>query len=489
MKNKKNKKDIIFFSSPVHLNPKLSDHRIVLGQPCGEIPNGLLHIASYLDSFAIQSLVVPVDAFLYKKKITDVQYLIDTIASLFRDQILLYDPKVLAFEMMYTFNSDTVLDVIKKIKVMFPQKLIIVGGNHATFCSDDILNPSENNGVDIVVRKEGEWTTKEIVEAYLNKSLDKAKIRGISYLQDGCVIHNSDRLRGDLKQLPPLNYYLITLPDDVDITMFNHSVIFTRACKSNCTFCTSPSMWNRQVTSKSVENFEQEISWLASQGVLVKISVWDDDIFVTEESFNQVVAVLSNIKFQFPDVNFYVQSRVAHFRNSNEWTHNQLNLLKKAGVRKIFLGVESGSQAILDAMNKNYKAEWIFDACRMIKEHGMEVGIFLIVGHPGSSLLEEKRSHDLIEKLLINNLIDDMQCHILSPLPGSAVAKDYRLQITNHNPKNYGIVYNYPVYDLVDQDGNVTFSRQDIWSCLENLLDLRLQYLYLEHTQSNKLRI
>lgn len=489
MKNTKNKKDVIFFSSPVHINPELSENRIVLGQPCGEIPNGLLHIASYLDSFGIQSLVVPVDAFLYKKQIADPSHLIDYVVAIFREQILFYDPEILAFEMMYTFNSDTVLDVINKIKAMFPQKLIIVGGNHATFCSYDILNPSENNGVDIVVRKEGEWTAKELVEAYLHKHLDKAKIQGISYLQDDCIIHNADRTRGDLKDLPPLNYNLIKLPDDVNITMFNHSVIFTRACKSNCTFCTSPRMWNRQVTSKAIENFEQEVSWLASQGVLIKISVWDDDILVTKESFNQLVGVLSNVKTRFPDVNFYVQSRVSHFRNSNKRIHDQLNLLKKAGVVKIFLGVESASQVILNEMKKDYKSEWISEACRTIKEYGMEVGIFLIVGHPGSSFLEENRSYDLIEKLLIDNLIDDMQCHILTPLPGSAVASDYRLQITNHTSKNYGLVYNYPVYDLIYREGNITFSRQDIWSCLENLLDLRLQYLGLEHNQSNKLRI
>jgi len=188
-------------------------------------------------------------------------------------------------------------------------------------------------------------------------------------------------------------------------------------------------------------------------------------------------------------VNFYVQSRVSHFRNSNKRIHSQLNSLKKAGVRKIFLGVESASQVILNEMKKDYKSEWIIEACRIIKEYDIEVGIFLIVGHPGSSLLEEKRSYDLIEKLLINNLIDDMQCHILSPLPGSAVAKDYRLQITNHNPKNYGLVYNYPVYDLVDKYGNITFSRQAIWSCLGKLLDMRLQYLGLERNQSNKLRV
>jgi radical SAM superfamily enzyme YgiQ (UPF0313 family) len=487
MKNKKNEKDIIFFSSPVHLNPALLEHRIVLGQPCGEIPNGLLHIASYLHCFGIQSLVVPIDAFLYKRKIVDVSHLIDTIVSLFREQILFYDPEILAFEMMYTFNSDTVIDIIKKIKIMFPQKLIIVGGNHATFCSDEIL--SKNNVIDIVVRKEGEWTTKEIVAAYLNKSFDKVKIQGISYLKDGCITHNPDRLRGNLKELPPLNYNLIKLPDDVNVTMFNHSVIFTRACKSSCTFCTSPNMWNRQVTSKSIQSFEQEVSWLANQGVLTKISVWDDDILVTEKSFNQVVGILSNVRSRFPDVNFYVQSRVSHFRNSNKRIHSQLNSLKKAGVRKIFLGVESASQVILNEMKKDYKSEWIIEACRIIKEYDIEVGIFLIVGHPGSSLLEEKRSYDLIEKLLINNLIDDMQCHILSPLPGSAVAKDYRLQIINHNPKNYGLVYNYPVYDLVDKYGNITFSRQAIWSCLEKLLDMRLQYLGLERNQSNKLRV
>ncbi|MCF7834884.1 B12-binding domain-containing radical SAM protein [Candidatus Gracilibacteria bacterium] len=487
MKKTKNKKDIIFFSSPIQLDARLADNLIVLGQPCGEIPNGILHIASYLDSFGIRSIVVPIDAFLYKKQFVDISHLIESVVSIFRKQILYYDPDILAFEMMYTFNSDTVLDVIKKIKEMFPQKLIIIGGNHATFCSGDILNPSKNNGVDIVIRGEGEFTTKEIVEAYLNKTLDKAKIQGISYLHDGSIIHNTERLRGDLKHLPQLNYNLILLPDDVNIIMFNHSVMFTRACKGNCTFCTSPSMWNRQITSKTSEKFKSDLLYLVSNGVF-HISVWDDDIFVTDESFNQVVAVLLSIKLLYPNVNFYVQSRVSHFRNSNKKIHNQLDLLKKAGVIRIHLGVESGSQIILDAMNKNYKAEWIFDACSAIKEHDIEVGVFIIIGHPGSSAIEEQVSYDLIQKLFINSLIDDMQCHILSPLPGSAVASDARLKIASENVNNYGIVYNYPVYDLVDQRGNITFSQQEIWLWLLNFLDLRQQYLGLDPRVSNKLK-
>ena len=100
------KTDVLFFGSPVHVVPGLEKLRITLGKNQGEIPNGLSYIATYLQSHDISSLVIPMDPFLNEAGIQNTNEFEKTIYKILAEQISLHDPEMLAFELMYTFNSD-----------------------------------------------------------------------------------------------------------------------------------------------------------------------------------------------------------------------------------------------------------------------------------------------------------------------------------------------------------------------------------------------
>jgi radical SAM superfamily enzyme YgiQ (UPF0313 family) len=493
--------DVLFVGSPVHYLPALEGKTIELGYPLGEIPNGLLHMATFLKENELSSRILPLDPFLrqeQRQSDTEADFFEQTIGIL-EKCIEKYQPKVLAFEMMYTFNSAEVLRIAHWCREKYPEKKIIVGGNHATFSAAEILQ--SGNGVDVIVRGEGEWTMAELTKELKKETPDLESIKGISYLEQADTVKNtSPRDRGDLYTLPPLDYELVDLPSGDKLAEFNHSVMFARACQGNCAFCTSPNFWNHEVTEKSVENFRQNLSYLLDNGVR-HISLWDDDIMLMaeepgENSFKKVMAVLKEIKAddRYQDVNFYAQARVGHFRNFDEPEKNArreegLTLLKDAGVVKIFLGVESCSDKILGAMRKGTNFERIKQACQNVKAKDIEIGAFIIVGHPGSSVEEENASLEKLEELMAASLIDDMQCHILAPLPGAEVSTDERVRILETDPKLFGVINNDPVYELIDpKTGHVVFSREQIRASYDRYMDLRLKYLGLKPEESNRPR-
>lgn len=378
---------------------------------------------------------------------------------------------------MYTFAEPSVLIMTKYAKEHFPEKPVVVGGNHATFSSDFLLDPKNKTGIDIVVRGEGEWTMEELSIELKKENSDLSKIKGITYRNEvGEIIHNPPRQRGDLSELPPLDYSLVQKPKEIDIVNFNHNVMFTRACKGNCAFCASPEMWTRNITETAIKNFESELNFLVENNVRV-ISILDDDILVEKETFKKIIPTLAAVHEVEPTVKFIAQTRVDHLRNDANPTQT-LEKMKQAGIKRLYIGIESGSQKILNEMRKGYKVEWVREACKNIKNAGIEVGGFWLFGHPGATKDEEEKSLTFLEELLQNKLLDDLEPHIIVPFPGTSVAKDPRIQIIDYDKKHYGILNNQPVYNLIDPEtGKIELSSQEIRSFLERALVLRKEYL------------
>jgi radical SAM superfamily enzyme YgiQ (UPF0313 family) len=234
-----------------------------------------------------------------------------------------------------------------------------------------------------------------------------------------------------------------------------------------------------------VENFEKEITYLAQNGVEI-ISVLDDDILASEEGFNLIMDSLERVKEKFSEIKFIAQTRVIHLKDK-EQCQNQLDRMKEVGISRLYLGIESGSQEILNEMSKGSKIEWVEQALRNVHEAGIETGGFWLFGHPGATKEREEESLQFMEKILKNGLLDDIEAHDVVPFPGTRIAQDPRAQIFDHNKKHYGLLNNYPVYNLVDPEtGNMILSADEIKGFLDRSLELRKQYLGIERDIANK---
>lgn len=265
--------------------------------------------------------------------------------------------------------------------------------------------------------------------------------------------------------------------------------MFTRGCRGNCTFCTSPKMWARNVNNVQIENFSSEIEFLLKKNI-TQIAILDDDLLVSKKTFDKIMMVLIENKEKYPNAIFFGQARLTHFTKRQK-PYYFINQMVKAGIKRIYLGIESGSQIILNNMQKGIKIEQIKEVCENIKKiskNRLEIGAFWLFGHPGATVETENISINFLEELLKSNLINDLEIHNTVPFPGTKIAIDTRIKIFDTNKKHYGFLNNYPVYNLVDtlKQEEIILSAKKIKEFQNKALLLREKYLGVNSKKSNK---
>lgn len=476
-------KEVLFVDVPLHTDQELAYAQLKDAGQNMDLPRGMLSIASTLKGHEVSSEVVPLDAYLYPRigefisgETFDSDKFTAAIHEIVDRHVESADPKAVAVSMMYTFAEPTAIELTRYIKAKYPDKRVIVGGNHATFNDLDLLDTENKSGIDIVVRYEGEVTMTELMKELESPDPDLSKVLGISWKDERGNIHqNPPRERADLYQLPPLDYSLINSPEGMD--KFNHTAMFVRGCRGNCAFCTSPAYWGRELTEGKVSNLRTELEYLAQNGVLL-IGLLDDDILASEQGFELIIDTLKEVKAKYPHVSFIAQTRIVHLRE-NERAEALLGEMKEAGISKLYLGIESGSQDILNEMGKGYKVEWVEPALRNVKKAGIETGGFWLFGHPGATPEKEAESLQFLERLLSERLLDEIEAHGVVPIPGSRISTDPRVQVFDHDFKHYGFLNNFPVYNLVDPEtGKVVMSAKEIKACLDRANEMSEKYVH-----------
>ena len=267
------------------------------------------------------------------------------------------------------------LAVGKITKELHPECTVTMGGYHATFMPEQVL---ENDFVDVVVRNEGEYATLELVDAIEN---DKPlrNIDGINY-RDGDRIVETPKRRPieDLDALPfparhllPMSEYMLFGRKQVLATM-----ICSRGCPMGCSFCASSAMHGRRVRFRSPENAADEMEQVVDD-YKVRMVGFMDDTFTLFPKW--VDSFCKGIISRGIDVVWGCTARVDRFNKE------LLSQMWKAGCRTLLFGVESGNQTILDNVQKGTKVGQAKRAFKTAKDIGMHTIASMTLGMPGES--------------------------------------------------------------------------------------------------------
>ncbi|MFX0019787.1 MAG: B12-binding domain-containing radical SAM protein [Promethearchaeota archaeon] len=261
----------------------------------------------------------------------------------------------------------------------------ILGGYHPTLAPEFVARQPD---VDFTIRGEGEHTFKEVID-YLDgnrNNIELNQIDGLSYKdKDGTVKHNKERqLECDLDSLPMPRRDLL---DDTKYIYLGARVAqleTSRGCPHNCKFCCIIKMWrnsNKPVVyrTKSTKRIMREI---------YDVDWKNDFIFFCEDNFTikikRTKKILETmIRSGVPNkIYFSCQSRVDTLYR-NPWL---VDLMHKAGMRQVFLGIESVHQQSLDAMNKqNTTPEMVKGVVTMLQDRGISIFGGVIIGFPGET--------------------------------------------------------------------------------------------------------
>jgi radical SAM superfamily enzyme YgiQ (UPF0313 family) len=285
---------------------------------------------------------------------------------------------------------------------------VIISSSDATDHYKDYLD----NGADFILKGEAEITLLDLMQQLARGDHDFKKINGLSFKSAGEIINTPKRdVLRDLDSLPFPAWDLV----NVDLYKkkwkekngyFSMNLTTTRGCPFKCNWCAKPIYGNRYNT-RSPENVVGEIKMLLEK--YQPDHFWFcDDIFGLKPGWIRAFSELvQKEKLQFK---FKIQCRVDLLLEENniEW-------LAKAGCDTIWVGAESGSQKILDAMDKGTKVEQIYQSTKLLKKYGIKPAFFLQFGY----LDETKDDIEATKKMLLDLMPEDIGISVSYPLPGT----------------------------------------------------------------------
>lgn len=286
-------------------------------------------------------------------------------------------------------------------------------GIRVLVCSSDSTDHYEKyiaHGADAVMLGEGEMTLKECIQRFeQGESLDD--VSGLALRQGDSIGKTKPRLvMRDLDTLPAPAWDLIDIAPYKEAWKkkgyFSLNMATTRGCPYKCNWCAKPIYGNRY-NSHSPEGKAAELAYLKKH--FQPDHIWMcDDIFGLKPGWVQAFAdEVERLGVRTP---FVIQSRVDLLLQDDN-----VEALARAGCQTVWLGAESGSQKILDAMDKGTTVQQIRDARKKLGEHGIRTAFFIQFGYLG----ETKEDIDATFAMLEETMPDDIGVSVSYPLPGT----------------------------------------------------------------------
>jgi anaerobic magnesium-protoporphyrin IX monomethyl ester cyclase len=296
---------------------------------------------------------------------------------------------------------------------------VVVSGSDATDHPDIYLT----RGAAAVILGEGELTLAEVVDR-VKHAASFSDVAGIAFAENGAVARTQGRaFIKSLDGVPLPAWDLVDVERYRSIWRRRHgyyamNVATTRGCPYSCNWCAKP-IYGQRYAVRSPQAVVDELAWLAHQFHPDQIS-FVDDVFGLQPGWVEAFAELvAGRQLRLP---FRCLMR------ADQINERVVAALSAAGCRMVWMGAESGSQRILDAMDKGLRVEQIHDAARLLHGRGIAVGMFLQFGYLSESW------EDIEATLAMARDIDpeDIGVSVSYPLPGT---KFYELVRAKLGPK------------------------------------------------------
>jgi radical SAM superfamily enzyme YgiQ (UPF0313 family) len=264
----------------------------------------------------------------------------------------------------------------------------------------------------------------ELVQRLLKSGGQETEsIPGLACLMDGKVIRTGSRpLMRDLDVLP------LPARDLIDIDLYRNAwqskhgyfslnMVASRGCPYRCNWCAKP-IYGDSFAVRSPRSVAEEMQQLKYE--LGATHLWfADDIFGLRAPWVRDLA--DEVEKLDAAIPFKMQSRV------DLMTANNVRALRRAGCAEAWMGAESGSQAILDAMEKGTHVEQIEKARENLRREGIRACYFLQFGYPGETWQDIQKTAELVRQ----TRPDDIGVSVSYPLPGTRFFERVRAQLGN----------------------------------------------------------
>lgn len=336
------------------------------------VPLGILYISAYLES-----------------KHTDHE-VFDTTFSTF-DKLKAYllnkKPKLIGFytNLMTKISVLRIIDFIRAHSELKNVK-IILGGPEIRYNAENYLR----HGADMLVIGEGEHTFYEICDSFLNTGMISMEIDGTAYLVDGQPVFRPERtLVKDINTLP------LPARKNIDLSLYGnawkkhhgysmYSLSTMRGCPYTCKWC-SRAVYGGTYRRRSAKLVVDEMEYLRTHYRPDRIWFVDDVFTINHKWLREFRDEVTSRGMIIP---FEIITR------ADRMNEEVIQILKEAGCFRIWIGAESGSQTIVNAMDRRVDVKVVREMIIKTKQAGMEAGTFIMLGYPGEKRSDIKETID-----------------------------------------------------------------------------------------------
>jgi radical SAM superfamily enzyme YgiQ (UPF0313 family) len=277
-------------------------------------------------------------------------------------------------------------------------------------------------GADFVLIGEGEQTLLELVRAIDENKSDFSNINGIAFKTNDAYIKTVTRkVMKELDRLPLPAWDILDIKPYKNMWLqhagfFSINIGTTRGCPFKCNWCAKPIYGNRY-NARSPHNVVNEIKYLNERFGIDHIWFCDDIFGLKPGWVNEFADLVEreNLKFRFK-----IQSRADLLVQEN-----YVNALARAGCDNVWMGAESGSQKILDAMDKGIIIEQIEEATTLLKRHHIKPSFFIQFGYLGETMKDIRLTIKMINRLMPH----EIGVSVSYPLPGTGFYEKVKEQL------------------------------------------------------------
>ena len=380
-------------------------------------PLGILYISGYLEDQGIQNEVY--DTTFSSKKA-------------FRTYLLTYKPRLIGIyvNLMTKLN---VLETIRFVKEHLTETTIILGGPEVRYSAENFLR----YGADYIVIGEGEETMTELVNSLIlvpadmdddspgqADSTSRKSIAGIAFLDNDNFVQNPERQKiKDLNDLSIPNRKKINLHQYLDAWKKFHgknalSVSTMRGCPYTCKWC-SRAVYGLSYRRRNPDKVVEEL-------VQIKKEYNPDSLWFVDDVFTISHKWLTSFRDELRKQNLLIPYEC--ITRADRLNEEVILMLKETGCFRVWIGAESGSQKVIDLMDRRVDVNQVREMIQLTRKHGIEAGTFIMLGYPGET---EEDIEETIHHLKKSNP-DYFTITVAYPIKGTELYQEIEaVQTTN----------------------------------------------------------
>jgi radical SAM superfamily enzyme YgiQ (UPF0313 family) len=322
-------------------------------------------------------------------------------------EALLPDAVCFGVSSMTGFQILRAIDIVKFVRDRSSVP-VVWGGWHMSLLAEESAN---SDHVDYIVRGQGEETFSELAESLVNGAADLEKVRGITYKRDGRLVSTPDRPIIPINELEPMPY------SHIDLRKYRRHYSYTSSlgCPMNCGFCAEPVVHKGKWSAREAVQVVEEIEYLWKRRTHHTRDIYfiDSNFFVSRRRVEEICDLIlkKNLKLTW--------SALGHAKLMARSDDHFFDLLHKSGCYRLLIGAESGSQEILDYINKKTTVEDNYTFVQKATRAKIQPDLSMMCGFPGAPMDDLRETITFMNEVKRISPKAKIKLFFFTPYPGS----------------------------------------------------------------------